>query len=174
MSTPESTVLDRIAAQRIVPVVVLEHLAQAEVLADGLAEGGMPVVELTLRTPAALDALRALSDDDRLTVGAGTVLTPEDAEQAVAAGARFLVSPGLNRATVRRAFELGVPIIPGTATASEVMAARELGLSVVKFFPAESAVGGSWMVPQDRLVADDREAIRDIAREAIRLAASAC
>jgi 2-dehydro-3-deoxyphosphogluconate aldolase/(4S)-4-hydroxy-2-oxoglutarate aldolase len=213
MSSSEPTVLHRIQMQRVVPVVVLDDRAQAAVLADGLAAGGMPVVELTLRTPGALDALRALSEDDRLVVGAGTVLTPEHAEQAVAAGARFLVSPGLSRATVERSLDLGVPLIPGTATATEVLAARELGLTAVKFFPAESnggatavrslsavfpgtcfmptggigpatlasylaipavvAVGGSWMVPRDRLAARDRDAIRDLALEAVRLAASA-
>ncbi|NQX28064.1 bifunctional 4-hydroxy-2-oxoglutarate aldolase/2-dehydro-3-deoxy-phosphogluconate aldolase, partial [Microbacteriaceae bacterium VKM Ac-2854] len=175
-----------------------------------LARGGMPVVELTLRTPGALDALAALSDDDRLIVGAGTVLTPAQVDLAVAAGARFLVSPGLSRATVERAAEHGVPIIPGTATATEVMAARELGLSTVKFFPAETsggaaavrslsavfpgtrfmptggigsatlgsylaipsviAVGGSWMVPRDRITAGDHDAIRDLASDALQLA----
>lgn len=212
MNDAETRVLLQIRAQRIVPVVVLDGRAEAAVLADGLAEGGMPVVEVTLRTPGALDALHVLAGDDRLIVGAGTVLTPEHAELAVAAGARFLVSPGLSRATVERAFELGVPIVPGTTTASEVMAARELGLNAVKFFPAESAggagavrslsavfpdtrfmptggigpttlasylsiptviaVGGSWMVPRDRITAGDRDAIRELAAEAVQLAES--
>ena len=135
-------VLDRIATARIVPVAVVDGADEGARLADALVAGGLPVAEITLRMPHALDAIRAAVDaQPDVLVGAGTVVTPAQVDQAVEAGATFLVSPGTHEPVVARAQELGVPILPGVATASDVMRAVNLGLDVVKLFPA-SVVGG--------------------------------
>jgi 2-dehydro-3-deoxyphosphogluconate aldolase / (4S)-4-hydroxy-2-oxoglutarate aldolase len=128
--------LDVIARLRVIPVVVLDDADDAPPLASALAAGGLPLAEVTLRTPAALAAISALAADARLVVGAGTVLTPRQVDDAVAAGAQFVVSPGFSPAVVARAAHAGVPVLPGVATATEVMAALDAGVSVVKFFPA--------------------------------------
>ena len=107
--------------------------------AAALIAGGLPVAEVTFRTAAAADALRALAEDPALLVGAGTVVRPEQVDEAVAAGARFVVSPGLSQRVVERCREHGVPVVPGVATASEMIAALDLGLDLLKFFPAEAA-----------------------------------
>ena len=126
---------------RVVPVVVLDDAAAARPLAEALVEGGLPVAEVTFRTAAAERALAAMAADGRLLVGAGTVVTAAQVDRAVDAGARFVVSPGFAPAVVERALELGVAVLPGVATASEIMAAVALGLSVLKFFPAEAGGG---------------------------------
>ena len=136
-----SAFLDLLAGQRVIPVIVLDDPADARPLADTLLGAGLRCVEITLRTDAAVPAIESLRDDERLVVGAGSVLDAADAERAAAAGARFLVSPGLDRATVERARELGLPLLPGIATASELQAARALGFGTVKFFPAEPLGG---------------------------------
>jgi len=133
--------LDDVLALRVVPVVVLEDVADAVPLGRALAAGGLPVAEVTLRTAAAAKSIRALAAGTDLLVGAGTVVRPAQVDAAVAAGARFVVSPGLSRDVVERCRVHDVPVLPGVATATEVMAALELGLDVVKLFPAE-AVGG--------------------------------
>jgi 2-dehydro-3-deoxyphosphogluconate aldolase/(4S)-4-hydroxy-2-oxoglutarate aldolase len=135
--------LGRIAENRIVPVVVAQSVSEAAVLADALVEGGLPVAEITFRTSAAADVIRALANDGRLLVGAGTVITAEQVDVAVEAGAQFIVSPGLVRSVVERANDLGILVIPGISTATEAIAAIELGLRVVKFFPAESSGGAA-------------------------------
>lgn len=134
-------ILDRIGAARLVPVVVLDDAASAAPLAEALTAGGLPVAEVTFRTPAAATVLRRLADRADLVVGAGTVLSAAHVDEAVEAGARFIVSPGLSAAVVRRCVDLGVPVLPGVATASEVMQALDLGLDTVKFFPAEANGG---------------------------------
>ena len=134
-----------IGVDRIVPVVVLADSAGAEPLAGALVAGGLHCVEVTFRTDAAADVIRAMAVRPELVVGAGTVLTAEQAEQAVAAGARFVVSPGFGPAVVRRCQELGVPVFPGIATATEIQMALDAGLDTVKFFPAEQ-LGGVGMV----------------------------
>jgi 2-dehydro-3-deoxyphosphogluconate aldolase/(4S)-4-hydroxy-2-oxoglutarate aldolase len=106
-----------------------------------LAAGGLPVLEVTLRTPSALDAIRAMADVPGGIVGAGTVLRPEDVRAAKAAGARFCVSPGATEALIAACEAEGLPLLPGAATASEVMRLWERGYSVQKFFPAEAAGG---------------------------------
>ncbi|HSF27398.1 MAG TPA: bifunctional 4-hydroxy-2-oxoglutarate aldolase/2-dehydro-3-deoxy-phosphogluconate aldolase, partial [Actinomycetes bacterium] len=131
----------QLGEHRVVPVVVIDDAARAGAVADALVAGGLPVAEVTFRTAAAAEALRTMATRDDLLVGAGTVITAEQIEQAVAAGARFIVSPGLSRAVVRRAAELDVPVFPGVATASEVMAALDEGVSTVKFLPAETSGG---------------------------------
>ena len=120
----------------VVPVVVLEDAAHALPLGEALLAGGIAVIEITLRTSAGLDAIRRLADVPGLHVGAGSVLVAEQVDQVVEAGARFVVSPGLSRAVVERSRALDVPALPAVATGSELMAAVELGLSEVKFFPA--------------------------------------
>lgn len=133
--------LAAVMSRRIVPVVVCKDAAKAAPLAEALIAGNLPIAEVTFRTAAAADSIRTMSRYPELLVGAGTVLTPDQLDEAVQAGARFIVSPGLSVAVVRRAQELGVSIIPGAVTATEIMAALELGLTTLKFFPAGSAGG---------------------------------
>lgn len=132
---------DRLGPARIVPVVVTDSVAQAGGIAAALVAGGLPVAEVTFRTPAAADAIAAMTDRGDILVGAGTVLNAAQVDRAVAAGARFIVAPGVSRAVVERAREHGVPVIPGAVTATEIMAALDLGLDTVKFFPAEASGG---------------------------------
>ncbi|HEX7396203.1 MAG TPA: bifunctional 4-hydroxy-2-oxoglutarate aldolase/2-dehydro-3-deoxy-phosphogluconate aldolase [Propionibacteriaceae bacterium] len=127
---------DEMFSARIVPVVVLHDAKDAEPLGRALIAGGLPVAEVTFRTAAAVESIRAMSAIEGLIVGAGTVLTPAQVEQAVAAGASFIVSPGLRRDVVFAAQTAGIPVLPGAVTPSEIMAAQELGLDTVKFFPA--------------------------------------
>ncbi|MCC2315796.1 bifunctional 4-hydroxy-2-oxoglutarate aldolase/2-dehydro-3-deoxy-phosphogluconate aldolase [Cellulomonas xiejunii] len=133
--------LDQLAAARLVPVVVLDDAADAAPLAAALAAGGLPVAEVTFRTAAAADSIRAMSERGDMLVGAGTVLTPAQVDQAVAAGASYVVSPGLSRAVVERCQEHGILALPGAVTATEIQAALELGLTTVKFFPAGTSGG---------------------------------
>ena len=133
--------LDLVLARRVIPVVVLETVETALPLARALAAGGLPVVEVTFRTAAAADAIRVIASETDLLVGAGTVVRPDQVDAAVGAGARFVVMPGFSAPVVARCAELGVPVIPGVATASEVIAALGHGLPVLKLFPVE-AVGG--------------------------------
>lgn len=132
--------IDSLLGRRVIPVVVVRDVAVAHPLGEALAAGGLPVAEVTFRTAAAEAALRVLAETD-LLVGAGTVLHPELVDRAVEAGARFVVTPGFSDAVVSRCAELGVPVIPGVATASEVMAALAHGLDVLKLFPAGVAGG---------------------------------
>lgn len=202
-------VLSSLRAARLVPVVVLDDAAGADGLAGALVDGGLPVAEVTFRTAAAQDSIRAMSARGDILVGAGTVVTAEQVDQAVAAGASYVVSPGLSRAVVERCGEHGVLALPGAVTATEIQAALELGLTTVKFFPAGTsggapairalagpfggvsfiptggvgpdnlkdylgidsvaAVGGSWMVPRDRVNAGDFDGIRALTAEAVAL-----
>lgn len=125
----------------VIPVLVIDEAAQAAPLAAALVAGGLPVLEVTLRTPAALDAIAAMAQVPGARVGAGTVLTAQDAARAKAAGASFAVAPGSTPALVAACTELDLPLLPGAATASEVMALMEAGYRMLKFFPA-SAAGG--------------------------------
>lgn len=125
----------------VIPVLVIDDAATAPALGRALVAGGLPVLEVTLRTPAALDAIRALAGVPGAEVGAGTVLTPADAERAQAAGARFAVSPGLTPALAGACARIGLPLMPGAVTASEVMAALDLGYDMLKFFPAATSGG---------------------------------
>jgi 2-dehydro-3-deoxyphosphogluconate aldolase/(4S)-4-hydroxy-2-oxoglutarate aldolase len=139
MTPPRPEIL---GGHRVVPVVVLQDVRQAAPSADALVAGGLPVAEVTFRTAAAEAALRRMAADGRLLVGAGTVLGPAQVERAVEAGARFVVSRGFSLPVVRRAQQLGVPVYPGVATPSEIMAALDAGLDVLKLFPAK-AFGGA-------------------------------
>ncbi len=121
---------------RLVPVVVLADARRAEGLAEALVAGGLHVAEVTFRTPAAAEAIRRMAEHPDLVVGAGTVLRPEQVDQAADAGARFVVSPGLSPAVVARSRERGLDVLPGVVTPSELIAALDLGIDTVKFFPA--------------------------------------
>ncbi|AMM20310.1 keto-deoxy-phosphogluconate aldolase [Frondihabitans sp. PAMC 28766] len=129
----------------VVPVVVIDDVGLARDLAFALREGGIPRAEVTLRTPEGLGAIAAMSDVPDFSVGAGTVLSEGDVARCVDAGARFIVSPGLDHDVVRRAQDLDVTVLPGIATATEIQAAVALGLTAVKFFPAER-LGGLAMI----------------------------
>lgn len=132
-----------ILAHRLVPVVVIDDATNALGLAAALVAGGLPVAEVTFRTTAAAEAIARMATNPDLLVGAGTVRTAEQVDQAVDAGARYIVSAGLSTAVVRRAQDRGVPVLPGTVTATEILAAAELGLDTVKFFPAETSGGAA-------------------------------
>lgn len=130
-----------LAQARLVPVVVLDDAAQADPLAGALVAGGLPVAEVTFRTAAAAESIRIMADRGDILLGAGTVLTVDQVDQAVAAGASYIVSPGLSRAVVERCQEHGVLALPGAVSATEIQAALELGLTTVKFFPAGTSGG---------------------------------
>jgi 2-dehydro-3-deoxyphosphogluconate aldolase / (4S)-4-hydroxy-2-oxoglutarate aldolase len=132
-------------AGRVLPVVVLSDADDAAPLGEALLEGGLRSVEVTFRTDAAAAAIQTLAKQSEMLVGAGTVLTADQVDQAVDAGARFVVTPGFGPAVVRRCQELGVPVFPGVASATEIMMALDAGVQTVKFFPAEQ-LGGVAMV----------------------------
>jgi 2-dehydro-3-deoxyphosphogluconate aldolase / (4S)-4-hydroxy-2-oxoglutarate aldolase len=125
----------------VIPVLVVTEPAHAVPLAKALVAGGLPVLEVTLRTPAALEVIRAMAGVEGGVVGAGTLLTPEDVRNAKAAGARFGVSPGITEALVEACEAEDLPLLGGTATVSEAMRMLERGYSVAKFFPAEANGG---------------------------------
>lgn len=135
-------VLERIQNIGIVPVVVLNDAKDAAPLAQALCEGGLPCAEVTFRTDAAEESIRVMSEQfPDMLVGAGTVLTTDQVDRAVAAGAKFIVSPGLNPKVVKYCVEKGILITPGCTNPSDIEQALEYGLKVVKFFPAEPAGG---------------------------------
>ncbi len=125
----------------VVPVIVIERLEDAEPLAKALVAGGLVALEVTLRTPVAFDAIKAMSTVEGGVVGVGTLLTPEDVKKAKAAGAQFGVSPGATDKLLSACEEHDLPILPGAATVSEAMKLYERGYSMLKFFPAEASGG---------------------------------
>ncbi|MEU2440054.1 bifunctional 4-hydroxy-2-oxoglutarate aldolase/2-dehydro-3-deoxy-phosphogluconate aldolase [Streptomyces rubradiris] len=130
----------------VLPVVVLSDAADAVPLARALVAGGLPAIEVTLRTPAALEAIRAIAREvPEAVVGAGTVVTPEQVDAVTAAGARFLVSPGWTESLLTAMRASGVPYLPGVSTASEVVALLERGVREMKFFPAQAAGGTAYL-----------------------------
>ena len=142
MTQSALTPLEVLAAGPVMPVVVIDDPAMAVPLARALVAGGIRAIEITLRTPGALEAVRAIADDVPDAIpGVGTVLTAADLDAALAAGARFAISPGATPALLAAARAGGLPYIPAIATASELMAAMEAGFSVCKFFPAAQAGG---------------------------------
>ncbi|MET9353404.1 bifunctional 4-hydroxy-2-oxoglutarate aldolase/2-dehydro-3-deoxy-phosphogluconate aldolase [Streptomyces sp. NPDC006617] len=142
-SSPAASVLD---LAPVVPVVVVDDLADAVPLARALVAGGLPAIEVTLRTPVALDAIRAIAAEvPGAVVGAGTVLTAQQVTEVVAAGARFLVSPGWTDTLLKAMRGSGVPFLPGVSTTSEVVALLERGVREMKFFPAEAAGGTAYL-----------------------------
>ena len=127
----------------VVPVLVIEDASEAKGLARALVSGGLPALEVTLRTPAALDAIREMAKVEGGRVGAGTLLAPEDVEAAMEAGATFGVSPGATDRLLDACEANGLPLLPGAATATEAMALLERGYTVQKFFPAEASGGAA-------------------------------
>lgn len=135
-------VLTRLQQIGIVPVVVIDDVKDAAPLAKALCDGGLPCAEITFRTEAAVEATRIMATEyPDMLIGAGTILTVEQVDIAVAAGAKFIVSPGLNPKVVQYCVEKGIPVTPGITSPSQVEQAIELGLDTVKFFPAEAAGG---------------------------------
>ncbi len=139
------TLFSVLEGHRIVPVIVLDDAGSAAKLADALCAGGLPVAEVTFRSDSAEESLEIMAAREDMLVGAGTVRSPEQATRAKAAGAKFVVSPGLNSAVVKHCQDIDVPIIPGVATPTEIEMALEHGLQVVKFFPAEACGGVSML-----------------------------
>ncbi|MBR5509708.1 MAG: bifunctional 4-hydroxy-2-oxoglutarate aldolase/2-dehydro-3-deoxy-phosphogluconate aldolase [Lachnospiraceae bacterium] len=137
-----NAILEQMQGFGIIPVVVINDVKDAEPLAKALCEGGLPCAEVTFRTDAAEESIRIMAEKfPEMLIGAGTVLTTEQVDRAVAAGAKFIVSPGLNPRIVKYCVEKGIVITPGTTNPSDVEQAIENGLEVVKFFPAEPAGG---------------------------------
>ena len=136
-----SAVLDQFNKMRVIPVVAIENAQDAMPLVDALIEGGLPCAEITFRTAAAIDAMRITAQRGDILVGAGTVLKIDQVKAAVDVGAQFMVSPGFNPKVVAYCVENSIPITPGISTPSDIEAALELGVEVLKFVPAE-AFGG--------------------------------
>ncbi len=155
MADKTQNLLDVLKLQPVVPVLVVDDVNSAVLLARALVAGGLRAIEVTLRTPAGLDAIRAVADQVEGAVpGAGTVLDAAQYEQAVDAGSQFIVSPGTTLELLDYAKTSSVPMLPGAATASEVMALREEGYKVLKFFPAEQAGGASYLKSLSSPLAD--------------------
>ncbi len=125
----------------VIPVLIVEDVAQAAPMAEALVAGGLRVLEVTLRTPAALDVIREMKQVEGAIVGAGTVLNEADLDAALAAGSEFIVSPGLTDTLGKAAIASGVPFLPGIANAGDIMRGLDLGLQRFKFFPAMAAGG---------------------------------
>ena len=148
---------DLLSLSPVIPVVVVDAVDQAVPLARALAAGGIGIVELTLRTEAGLDAIRAIAAEvPEVVVGAGTVTTPARARQAAQAGAQFLVSPGATPSLLAAMGDTGLPFLPGTATVSEVLAVLEAGYSEMKFFPAEASGGTGYLGSLTTVLPDAR------------------
>lgn len=142
----EQALLERLQNLAVIPVIAIESVDSAIPLADALIEGGLPVAEITFRTPAAGEAMALISKErPELILGAGTVLTKDQLQRAQDSGARFGVAPGLNPEIVQAAEALNLPFIPGVVTPSEIERAIGLGVRTLKFFPAEAS-GGSVMI----------------------------
>ncbi|WP_025658901.1 2-dehydro-3-deoxy-phosphogluconate aldolase [Rhizobium sp. IBUN] len=146
MGEKTEKLLSILKLQPVVPVLIVDDVKSAVLLARALVAGGLKAIEITMRTPAALDAVRAVADEvEGAEVGAGTILNAAHWDAAVAAGSKFVVSPGATQELLDAARNSSVPLLPGAATASEVMALREEGYKVLKFFPAEQAGGAAYL-----------------------------
>jgi 2-dehydro-3-deoxyphosphogluconate aldolase/(4S)-4-hydroxy-2-oxoglutarate aldolase len=184
-----TTGADLLELSPVMPVVVISDVEDAVPTAQALLAGGIGVIELTLRTPVALEAIaRIAAEVPGIVIGAGTVTSPDQAKQAADAGAAFLVTPGVTDRVLDAAFDTGLPFLPGASTVSEAMRLAERGLSTLKFFPAEASGGiaylssiggplpglqfcptGSWLTPKDALQAKDFARVETLAREAAAL-----
>ncbi|MBZ9793276.1 2-dehydro-3-deoxy-phosphogluconate aldolase [Rhizobium sp. 3T7] len=146
MGEKTEKLLSILKLQPVVPVLIVDDVKSAVLLARALVAGGLKAIEITMRTSAALDAVRAVADEvEGAEVGAGTILNTAHWDAAVAAGSKFIVSPGATQELLDAARASSVPLLPGAATASEVMALREEGYQVLKFFPAEQAGGAAYL-----------------------------
>ena len=141
MSNFETSIDALMRKAPVIPVLIIDDIAHAVPIAQALVAGGLPVLEVTLRTACAIAAIRAMKTVPGAIVGAGTVLNPADLDQALAAGSEFIVSPGLTPALGAAAVASGVPFLPGTANAADIMLGLDLGLTQFKFFPAEANGG---------------------------------
>ena len=136
-----TSISDIMQTAPVIPVIVVDEVEHAVPLARALVAGGLPVLEVTLRTPAALDAIRAMKEVEGAIVGAGTVTNQEELAAAIEAGSEFIVSPGLTEPLGKAAIRAGVPFLPGIANAGDIMRGLDLGLTHFKFFPAVAAGG---------------------------------
>jgi 2-dehydro-3-deoxyphosphogluconate aldolase/(4S)-4-hydroxy-2-oxoglutarate aldolase len=134
-------ILERVSQLKLIPMVVMDKAEDAAPFADALVRGGLPIAEITFRTPAAEAAIRLLADRKDLIVGAGTILTTDQADRAIDAGAQFVVAPGTNPVVVEHVLKRGLPMVPGVITPSEIELAMSLGATTLKFFPAETMGG---------------------------------
>ena len=141
MTSSDRTIADIMRLAPVVPVIVVDAVEHAVPLAQALVAGGLRALEVTLRTPAALDAIRAMKQVESAVVGAGTVTSQEDLAAVIAAGAEFVVSPGLTEPLARAAARERIPFLPGIANAGDIMRGLDLGLDHFKFFPAEASGG---------------------------------
>lgn len=146
MAQKTDKLLPILEGQPVIPVLKIDRLADAVPLARALAAGGLPAIEITLRTPDAIDAIRLVAEEvPEALVGAGTILSARNFDEAVDAGARFIVSPGTTQELLDCARASDVPFLPGAITPSEIMSLREEGYSILKFFPAEQAGGAAFL-----------------------------
>jgi len=146
MAQKTDKLLPILEGQPVIPVLKIDRLADAVPLARALAAGGLPAIEITLRTPDAIDAIRLVADEvPEALVGAGTILSARNFDEAVDAGARFIVSPGTTQELLDCARASDVPFLPGGITPSEIMSLKEEGYSILKFFPAEQAGGAAFL-----------------------------
>ena len=146
MSSKTATLLSLLNGQPVIPVLKITDVADAVPLARALARGGLPMIEITLRTGDALEAIRRVAGEvEEAIVGAGTILNPRQFGDAVKAGSKFIVSPGITRELLATAGDSEIPLLPGAITPGEIMAAREAGLDFLKFFPAEQAGGAAFL-----------------------------
>lgn len=146
MPTKTEILLDLLAGQPVIPVIRIENAKDAVPLARALAAGGLRAIEITLRTGDALESIRRVASEvPEAIVGAGTILSPKQFEEACAAGSRFIVSPGLTQNLIAAAADSPVPLLPGAITPGEIMTARDAGIDFLKFFPAEQAGGASFL-----------------------------
>jgi len=146
MSSKTEKLLSLLNGQTVIPVLKIEDVADAVPLARALAKGGLRVIEITLRTRTALEAIRrVIGEVEDAVVGAGTILDARQFDEAAEAGSRFIVSPGVTRELLAAAADSPVPLLPGAITPGEIMMAREAGLDFLKFFPAEQAGGAAFL-----------------------------
>lgn len=146
MAQKTERLLPVMTGQPVIPVIKIAAVKHAVPLARALVRGGLPAIEITLRTPVALDAIRAVATEvEEAITGAGTILNARQYDQASEAGSKFIVSPGLTSQLVKAAEQGDVPLLPGAVTSSEIMAALEHGYSLLKFFPAEQAGGAAYL-----------------------------
>ena len=155
MTEKTEKLLSLLDGQPVIPVLKIGNVADAVPLARALAKGGLRVIEITLRTPDALEAIRRVAAEvEEAIVGAGTILDARQFEQAAAAGSKFIVSPGVTKEILAAAAASEVPLLPGAITPGEIMAAREAGLDFLKFFPAEQAGGAAFLKALASPIAD--------------------
>ncbi len=155
MSNKSEKLVSLLAGQPVIPVLRIADAKQAVPLARALARGGLKAIEITLRTPDALEAIRRVAGEvEESVVGAGTILDPAQYDAAAQAGSRFIVSPGITKELLKASADSDIPFLPGAITPGEIMAARQAGLTFLKFFPAEQAGGAAFLKALASPIAD--------------------